>query len=167
VLIGLQKNYERFIFFKIDDVAAFKSDLRKHLSHRVTCTLTVKAREFQLRDHKTTGGKEPLPLVGLNLGFTNTGKNYWGRVSWRRFVRQWGRSAGPNVRRRPRWSSIVTGTSSRIAVAGVESSSRGKSFLKGSAFQVTRVFALPRICLPYGRRLEGSAFRSPLPWRDQ
>jgi hypothetical protein len=78
VLIGLQKNYERFIFFKIDEVAAFKSGLRKHLSHRVTSTLTVKAREFQLRDHKTTGGKEPLPLVGLNLGFTNTGKNYWG-----------------------------------------------------------------------------------------
>ena len=73
VLIGLQKNYERFIFFKIDEVAAFKSGLRKHLSHRVTSTLTVKAREFQLRDHKTTGGKEPLPLVGLNLGFTNTG----------------------------------------------------------------------------------------------
>jgi len=73
VLIGLQKNYERFIFFKIVEVAAFKSALRKHLAHRITSTLTVKAREFQLRDHKTNGGKEPLPLVGLNLGFTNTG----------------------------------------------------------------------------------------------
>ncbi len=73
VLIGLQKNYERFIFFKIVEVAAFKSALRKHIAHRITSTLTVKAREFQLRDHKTHGGKEPLPLVGLNLGFTNTG----------------------------------------------------------------------------------------------
>ena len=26
-----------------------------------------------MRDHKTNGGKDPLPLVGLNLGFTNTG----------------------------------------------------------------------------------------------
>ena len=73
VLIGLQKNYERFIFFKIAEVAAFRSALRKHIAHRITSTLTVKAREFQLRDHKTNGGKEPLPLVGLNLGFTNTG----------------------------------------------------------------------------------------------
>jgi len=32
VLIGLQKNYERFIFFKIVEVAAFKSALRKHLA---------------------------------------------------------------------------------------------------------------------------------------
>jgi len=30
VLIGLQKNYERFIFFEIAEVAAFKSALRKH-----------------------------------------------------------------------------------------------------------------------------------------
>ena len=50
VLIGLQKNYERFIFFKIAEVAAFKSALRKHIAHRITSTLTVKAREFQLRD---------------------------------------------------------------------------------------------------------------------
>ena len=73
VLIGLQKNFERFIFFKIAEVAAFKSALRKRIAHRVTSTLTVKAREFELRDHKTNGRKDPLPLVGLNLGFTNTG----------------------------------------------------------------------------------------------
>ncbi|MBV8330380.1 MAG: hypothetical protein JOZ61_07930, partial [Verrucomicrobia bacterium] len=68
VLIGLQKNFERFIFFKIAEVAEFKSALRRRIAHRVTTSLTVKAREFQLRDHKTSGGKDPLPLVGLNLG---------------------------------------------------------------------------------------------------
>jgi hypothetical protein len=73
VLIGLQKNFERFIFFKITEVAPFKSALRKKIGHRITSTLTVKAREFQLRDYKKGGGKEPLPLIGLNLGFTNTG----------------------------------------------------------------------------------------------
>jgi hypothetical protein len=73
VLIGLQKSFERFVFFRIAEVAEFKSVLRKRIAHRVTSTLTVKAREFELRDHKTNGGKEPLPLVGLNLGFTKTG----------------------------------------------------------------------------------------------
>ena len=75
VLIGLQKNFERFIFFKIVEVAEFKSALRRRIAHRITTSLTVKAREFQLRDHKTSGAKEPLPLVGLNLGFTNDGIN--------------------------------------------------------------------------------------------
>jgi Dyp-type peroxidase family len=73
VLIGLQKKYERFVFFKIAEVAAFKSALRKQIAHRITSTLTVKAREYQLRDYKTNGEKDPLPLVGLNLGFTNAG----------------------------------------------------------------------------------------------
>jgi Dyp-type peroxidase family len=73
VLIGLQKNFERFIFFKIAKVAEFKSALRRRIAHRMTTSLTVKAREFQLRDHKMSGEKDPLPLVGLNLGFTNNG----------------------------------------------------------------------------------------------
>src|SRR6202049_4962510 len=73
VLIGLQKNFERFVFFRIAEVAEFKSTLRKRIAHRVTSTLTVKAREFELRDHKTSGRKDPLPLVGLNVGFTNPG----------------------------------------------------------------------------------------------
>jgi Dyp-type peroxidase family len=73
VLIGLQKNFERFIFFKIAEIEAFKSALRKHIPHRITSTLTVRAREYQLRDYKTNRGKDPLPLIGLNLGFTNTG----------------------------------------------------------------------------------------------
>jgi hypothetical protein len=73
VLIGLQKKYERFVFFKIAEVAAFKSAIRKQIGHRITSTLIVKAREYQLRDYQTSGAKDPLPLVGLNLGFTNAG----------------------------------------------------------------------------------------------
>ena len=73
VLIGLQKNYERFVFFNIARVADFKSLLRKKITNRITTTSTVHAREHQLRDYKTSGGKDPLPLVGLNLALTNTG----------------------------------------------------------------------------------------------
>jgi len=73
VLIGLQKNFERFVFFQIADVAAFKVALRRKIAHRITNTLTVHAREHQLRDYKNQGGKTPLPLVGLNLGFTAAG----------------------------------------------------------------------------------------------
>ena len=35
VLIGLQKNYERFIFFKIVDVTVFKSALRKRIAQEI------------------------------------------------------------------------------------------------------------------------------------
>ncbi len=73
VLIGLQKNYERFVFFNIARVGDFKSLLRKKITNRITTTSTVHAREHQLRDYKTSGGKDPLPLVGLNLALTNTG----------------------------------------------------------------------------------------------
>jgi Dyp-type peroxidase family len=73
ILIGLQKLFERFVFFQINDVQAFKAALGKKLAHRITTTRMVHAREFQLRDHKNRGNKDPLPNVGLNLGFTNGG----------------------------------------------------------------------------------------------
>jgi Dyp-type peroxidase family len=73
VLLGLQKVLERFVFVEIRDVAAFKTALRKRIAHRLTTTREVHLREFQLRDHKTQGHKERLPLVGLNLGSSSPG----------------------------------------------------------------------------------------------
>jgi len=73
VLLGLQKLYERFVFFEIADVAGFKKALRKGLVGRLTTTTKVRAREVQLQDHNAQGQTEPLPLVGLNLGFTQSG----------------------------------------------------------------------------------------------
>jgi Dyp-type peroxidase family len=73
LLLGLQKLFERFIFFQIKDVKAFKAALGKKLAPRITTTRTVHLREFQLRDHKDQGNQDPLPNVGLNLGFTNSG----------------------------------------------------------------------------------------------
>jgi len=72
-LIGLQKLFERFVFFQIKDVKAFKSALGKKLARRITSVRAVLGREFLLRDHKNQGNKDPLPNVGLNLGFTTFG----------------------------------------------------------------------------------------------
>jgi deferrochelatase/peroxidase EfeB len=73
VLLGLQKFFERFIFFEIKDVAAFKKALRQRIVKRITITKEVLLREFQLRDHKTQGRHDRLPIAGLNLGFTSAG----------------------------------------------------------------------------------------------
>ena len=73
VLLGLQKLFERFVFFEIKDVKTFKAALRRKVAHRITTSRTVQLREFQLRDHKNQGNKTILPNVGLNLGFTNSG----------------------------------------------------------------------------------------------
>jgi Dyp-type peroxidase family len=73
VLIGLQKNFERFLFFQIADTPLFKSVLRATLAHRITTSHDVQLREFQLRDHKNHGNKNPLPNIGVNISFTATG----------------------------------------------------------------------------------------------
>ncbi len=73
ILIGLQKLFERFLFFQVKDVKAFKAALRNKLKRRITTVREVHAREFQLHDHKNQGNKDLLPNVGLNLGFTNSG----------------------------------------------------------------------------------------------
>ncbi len=73
VLLGLQKLFQRFVFFEISATAAFKTALHDKLVQRITTTHLVKLREFQLRDHRAHGHKEKLPAVGLNLGFTNDG----------------------------------------------------------------------------------------------
>jgi len=73
VLIGLQKLFERFVFFEIKDAKTFKATLRRKVAHRITTSRTVQLREFQLRDHKNQGNKTVLPNVGLNVGFTNSG----------------------------------------------------------------------------------------------
>jgi Dyp-type peroxidase family len=73
VLLGLQKFFQRFIFFEITNLSAFKTILRDKLVQRITTTRIVQLREFQLRDYKAHGHKEKLPEIGLNLAFTHDG----------------------------------------------------------------------------------------------
>ncbi len=73
ILLGLQKFVECFVFFEIKDTADFKSALHHKILRRITTSQVVRLREFELRDLKAQGKKERIPLVGLNIGFTNTG----------------------------------------------------------------------------------------------
>jgi Dyp-type peroxidase family len=73
VLIGLQKRWERFVFFSINNVLAFKTALRSAIAPRITTTLLVHQRELQIRHRQEQGHTDLLPLVGVNLGFTQAG----------------------------------------------------------------------------------------------
>jgi Dyp-type peroxidase family len=75
ILIGLQKFFERFVFFEIKDVKAFKSAFRDHVISRITTTRVVHKREFELNKLKSEGKRELLPLVGFNVAFTKDGLN--------------------------------------------------------------------------------------------
>jgi Dyp-type peroxidase family len=73
ILIGLQKKWERFVFFSINDVAAFKRVLRSTIAPRITTTELVHQRELLLQTRKMQGQTGLLPLVGVNIGFAQTG----------------------------------------------------------------------------------------------
>ena len=73
VLLGMQKFFERFLFFEITGVNAFKSALGTQLASWVTTTTTVQVREAQLQDMANQCVPDVLPNVGLNLGFTQSG----------------------------------------------------------------------------------------------
>lgn len=73
VVIGLQKNFQRFIFFAIDDVAQFKAKLRGVLVERITTSETVAERDKELAELKNYKLHLTLPLVGFNIAFTKSG----------------------------------------------------------------------------------------------
>ncbi len=72
VVIG-QKNFQRFIFFAINDVAQFKSKMRGVLVERITTSETVRARDKELSALKNYDLHLMLPLVGFNIAFTKSG----------------------------------------------------------------------------------------------
>lgn len=73
ILLGLQKNFERFVFFEIKAIPDFKKALRESVSNRITSTLEVHGRELQLQSMKRRGDRTILPNVGVNLAFTQQG----------------------------------------------------------------------------------------------
>lgn len=73
LLVGLEKDVETFVFFRILDVPAFKSALRCELINSVTTTEIVQLREVQIQAAKEVGHRERLHLTGLNIGFTHRG----------------------------------------------------------------------------------------------
>jgi Dyp-type peroxidase family len=73
VPIGLQKDFEAFIFFKILDNGAFKLALRRDVIGRITNARRAQQRELAIERRQRLGraGRDPMP--GLNLGFTKDG----------------------------------------------------------------------------------------------
>ncbi|MGF9567855.1 hypothetical protein AAIH70_30715 [Neorhizobium sp. BT27B] len=72
ILVGLQKDAEKFLFFTITDVPAFKARLPM-LAALVTSTKSVMDREQDIKAEKASGSGTRLDLRGLNLGFTAPG----------------------------------------------------------------------------------------------
>ncbi len=73
ILIGLQKKWEKFVFFSINDVVAFKQILRSTIAPRITTTELVHQRELLIQTRKIQYQGGLLPLVGVNIGFTHAG----------------------------------------------------------------------------------------------
>jgi Dyp-type peroxidase family len=73
VLIGLQKNAENFIFFKIVDVASFKGLLKGVVLQRITNSEQVHEQESFVQHHKSLGQPTGKSFHGVNLGFTQDG----------------------------------------------------------------------------------------------
>jgi len=69
VLVGLQKNFENFIFFKIVDVPAFKAAMRDHVAGQITTTRQASERERLNQQHRRHGEQ----WLGLNVSFTKDG----------------------------------------------------------------------------------------------
>lgn len=72
ILVGLQKDAEIFVFFRIEDPAGFKAALKK-AAPLVTTTSDVRANEADIARVKASGSKKRLDILCFNLGFTSAG----------------------------------------------------------------------------------------------
>ena len=72
VLIGLQKNAECFVFFKIVNLGSFKRLVKQHVTWRITSAWQANHQEQRL-SQGSNYTKSPAVVIGLNLGFTREG----------------------------------------------------------------------------------------------
>jgi len=73
VVVGLQKDCEVFLFFKIVDPPLFKKSMRLHVVSRITTARLAHRRELVLRSRKGLYRKIGDAMRGLNIGFTKDG----------------------------------------------------------------------------------------------
>jgi Dyp-type peroxidase family len=69
-LIGLQKNVELFLFFRISDVGFFKSVIRAQVAARLTTARHALERDHILSEGQRLHQRRNHAWRGLNLGFT-------------------------------------------------------------------------------------------------
>ena len=72
VLIGLQKNAECFVFFKIVNRGSFQRLVKQHVTWRITSSWQANDQEQRL-SQGSNYQKSPAIVIGLNLGFTSDG----------------------------------------------------------------------------------------------
>ena len=73
VVVGLQKNVENFICFKIVDKVSFKLLIKLHIVSRITKAELAHRRELVIERRQKLGQKTYERFEGLNLGFTKDG----------------------------------------------------------------------------------------------
>ena len=73
VLEGLQKNSENFIFFKVQDTAAFKNSMRAHVIPRITTAAVVHEREVSNQLRQLCKAPMMEQWLGVNVSFTKNG----------------------------------------------------------------------------------------------
>jgi Dyp-type peroxidase family len=73
VLVGLQKNVELFVFFKITDSAAFRGLVPEYLAGRVTSAWMAQQRDRIVAEQHWLGETSRESWLGLNLGLTRHG----------------------------------------------------------------------------------------------
>src|ERR1700751_184267 len=73
LLIGMQKNAQLFLFFKIADAARFKAVAREYVVGLLTRGGTLQERERMVAARRRRGGSGHMPWLGMNLGFTKDG----------------------------------------------------------------------------------------------
>ena len=70
--LGIPKRAQDFLFFTIQDAAAFKKDL-KQLIPAITTTAQLQQVRNQINQHKSSGATDLVKVCGLSISFTFTG----------------------------------------------------------------------------------------------
>jgi Dyp-type peroxidase family len=73
IVIGLQKDFEDLVFFKIIDRSAFKTRLKQYGIGRITTAQVAHQRESAIHRPHKLGLRTRERFAGLNLGFTQHG----------------------------------------------------------------------------------------------
>jgi Dyp-type peroxidase family len=75
VLVGLQKNAELFLFFRVIDAPLFKNAIRTQVAARLTTARHALERGHALSHERRLGDRRSHAWRGLNLGLTRHGLN--------------------------------------------------------------------------------------------
>lgn len=73
VVVGLQKDFENFIFFKIINCISFKQRIKFYGINRITTATLARRRNEIIGQRQKSGGRPRQNFIGINLGFSKDG----------------------------------------------------------------------------------------------